>query len=267
MPNDDFSARIAAIRMQGPHILPSARWSSLYSTHGLDTDEKTARDVLDELHSLLTWMEEEGQTPRAVEKKFRQKFFDKGWARAFHAINSYSDEYSFYDAMVSPSLERLCHIEWVTYAAFDEWTRLVELAEDRPYWRYVALVDNRTHPAHKSWHGLILRAGDPWWATHFPPNSWGCRCKVMSVSEVDLEAEGWSVCEAPQDKLTEFVDPLTGKVLPLPEGIEPGWGTIPPTWNMEPTLPFKITPLLLASCLLSLEKEEYEVEEDEEEDE
>jgi uncharacterized protein with gpF-like domain len=33
---------------------------------------------------------------------------------------------------------------------------------------------------------LILRADDPWWKTHYPPNGWGCQCTVHAVSLQEL---------------------------------------------------------------------------------
>ena len=42
--------------------------------------------------------------------------------------------------------------------------------------RYVAVLDARTRPEHRAWHGLILPIDHPLWDTHYPPNGWGCRC-------------------------------------------------------------------------------------------
>jgi hypothetical protein len=50
-----------------------------------------------------------------------------------------------------------------------------DIAQRRPFWRYVhnaTVMDPR--PEHIAWNGKILRADDPWWKTHWPPNGWNC---------------------------------------------------------------------------------------------
>ena len=50
-----------------------------------------------------------------------------------------------------------------------------DVLKDRPYWRYVAVMDERTRPEHAAWHDTVLPADDPWWNTHYPPNGYNCR--------------------------------------------------------------------------------------------
>ena len=60
-----------------------------------------------------------------------------------------------------------------------------DLVERRPFWRYVH-NDSVTHPRpqHKRWGDmkLTLRHDHPFWETHFPPNGWGCKCRVVAVA-------------------------------------------------------------------------------------
>lgn len=60
----------------------------------------------------------------------------------------------------------------------------------RPYWEYVAVLDNRTRPHHASQHGRVFRYDDPYWATFYPPNGWNCRCRVRTRSARDVERLG-----------------------------------------------------------------------------
>lgn len=88
------------------------------------------------------------------------------------------------------------------------------------WWRYVH-NDSVMHPRplHQLWGDmrLTLRHDDPFWQTHFPPNGWGCRCRVVAEFKPGDGAttdrpDGWN-----------SVDPKTGE----PPGIDKGWGYEP----------------------------------------
>ncbi|MBI2882854.1 MAG: minor capsid protein [Candidatus Methylomirabilis oxyfera] len=98
----------------------------------------------------------------------------------------------------------------------------------RPYWRYVAVLDSRTRPMHRAWHGTILPADDPWWSTHYPPNGWLCRCSVVSVSKGELDRDhGGALSRRPDHGTFEYTNPHTGEVITVPRGIDPGWAYNP----------------------------------------
>lgn len=94
------------------------------------------------------------------------------------------------------------------------------LLQRRPYWRYVH-NDSVTHPRphHKQWGDarLTLRHDHPFWETHFPPNGWGCKCRVVAVA-----APGAGDASAPPDGWDD-TDPRTG----APVGLDEGWDYAP----------------------------------------
>lgn len=74
-----------------------------------------------------------------------------------------------------------------------------DVLKRRPYWQYL-VGDSKNHrKEHLELNGLILRADDPFWEIHFPPNGWGCKCRVRSLSENDLKRMGRKPDKAPQD--------------------------------------------------------------------
>ena len=81
----------------------------------------------------------------------------------------------------------------VTHGAY---RRQVDNAENRPYWKYVAVMDQRTRAAHAAMNGKVFRADDPIWKTHYPPNGFGCRCVVIALSERDMERQGLTVSDS-----------------------------------------------------------------------
>jgi hypothetical protein len=96
-----------------------------------------------------------------------------------------------------------------------------DLLQLRPYWRYVHSDLSREHPRelHQLWGDmkLTLRHDDPFWQTHYPPNGWFCRCRVVAV-----EAPAKDAAKAPPPGWNA-INPKTG----APAGIDKGWAYAP----------------------------------------
>ena len=72
-----------------------------------------------------------------------------------------------------------------------------------------------------------LRHDDPWWRSHRPPKGWGCKCKVVTHSEREVERlknEGVvKRTTAPADRYYFWKNPRTGKITRIRRGVDPGW--------------------------------------------
>lgn len=79
--------------------------------------------------------------------------------------------------------------------AAQEYQQLMDNIDDRPYWQYSAILDNRTRPTHASMHGLVFRYDDPFWTTFYPPNGFNCRCSVNALKQRDLDRKGLAVSD------------------------------------------------------------------------
>ena len=98
-----------------------------------------------------------------------------------------------------------------------------DVLKSRPYWEYVHGDSINPRKLHLSWDGTVLRADDPWWKTHYTPNGWGCKCKVVSRSDRDLKRIGKDKPDnAPDDGTYKWTD-KKGKTHTIPKGIDPGW--------------------------------------------
>ena len=117
-----------------------------------------------------------------------------------------------------------------SYAA-GRWQQLQAVRRSRPYWRYrhsPASVTPRER--HVEWDGLVLRADDPWWRTHYPPNGWGCNCYVEALSEREVKRLGKDEPdEAPAlDEREVTVGSGPGaRTVDVPAGIDPGFAYAP----------------------------------------
>jgi len=84
---------------------------------------------------------------------------------------------------------------------------MVQQASSRPYWEYVAVMDRRTRPAHAALNGRIFRFDDKGWQSFYPPCGYGCRCRVRSHSQRDVDRKGLPVAST-EGQLRQVEVPL-----------------------------------------------------------
>ncbi len=107
------------------------------------------------------------------------------------------------------------------------WEMIEREAARAPWLMYDAVNDSRTRPAHLAWDRTVLRHDDPFWRTHYPPNGWRCRCRVIQLSDADLEEFGLKPSDGPPDgsgQTFPWLNEITGETLDVPVGIDPGFG-------------------------------------------
>jgi SPP1 gp7 family putative phage head morphogenesis protein len=71
-----------------------------------------------------------------------------------------------------------------------KWEGFRENADIYPNLQYRAVMDRQTRAEHATWNGIILPINDPFWATHYPPNGWGCRCSVTQTDKAEKRPFG-----------------------------------------------------------------------------
>lgn len=109
-----------------------------------------------------------------------------------------------------------------------------ELMKARPYWRYRHTSNEHPRMQHKQWDGLVLPAGDDWFKSHYPPNGWGCKCRIETINERGLQKLGKSTPDKAPDDGTYQAKTRNGEMVELPNGIQYGWGYAPgATWHPD----------------------------------
>lgn len=66
----------------------------------------------------------------------------------------------------------------------------------RPYLRYMSARLPTSRKSHIEKHGWVLSTDDPFWDEFYPPNGFNCYCTTHTVSERELEREGWKIATA-----------------------------------------------------------------------
>lgn len=120
--------------------------------------------------------------------------------------------------------------------AAGQWARAQRTKRMLPYFLYVETTARDPREEHLEWVGLILPVDHDFWRTHFPPNGWGCLCRVRQITEFEARrllgrppGEGGVFYRKtpPEIELRQFRNRRTGEVTEIPAGIDPGWHTNP----------------------------------------
>lgn len=106
------------------------------------------------------------------------------------------------------------------------WQRAQRTKKTLPYFLYELGPSKEHRDQHRAWAGTLLPVDDPWWNDHFPPNGWGCKCRVRQVSRREAERRGGPTSR-PARTPEERVNRRTGEVQIVDKGIDPAWASNP----------------------------------------
>ncbi|WP_215782024.1 phage minor head protein [Paludibacterium sp. B53371] len=185
----------------------------------------TKLDVLTDIRDALSDALKNGATLADFQLRLQPLLEAKGWWGKGRIIDQATGE--IYGKRLNPRrLETIFRTNMQSAYMAGRFQTQLASAEQRPFWEYVAVMDSRTRPAHRSLHGRVFRYDDPFWRTFYPPNGWNCRCRVRTRSARDMEQLGLfesssegrlETVEQPIDRqgntkpAVAFNDPVTGK--------------------------------------------------------
>ena len=133
---------------------------------------------------------DEGTTLKQFQKELKPLLQKKGW---WGKVPDPSDPTKEVQLGSVRRLEKIYTTNLRTSYQAGRYANLEDNAAFRPYWQYIAVMDDRTRKEHKELHGKVFRHDDPFWENFFPPNGWNCRCTVKSLSQKDLDRLGLTV--------------------------------------------------------------------------
>lgn len=109
------------------------------------------------------------------------------------------------------------------------WQQMQETKKLRPYGRYVHGQSINPREQHLAWNGKVVPLDDPWWNYRWPPNGWGCKCSVTSVSKRELERNGWTVSHPePDETIKVTLNTPDGPIeVETVEGVDPSFAYNP----------------------------------------
>lgn len=227
----DLAPREALAFYRGKGLKASFAWQDmLHEEHdrAFTVAKMLDLDLLSDVKAFVDRALAEGWTREQFVRELRPELQRRGWWGKKEMIDPQSGETKLVQLGSPRRLRTIFDANMRTSYAAGHWAKIADNAKRAPFVMYVAVLDARTRPQHRAWHGKVLRWDDPWWAMHTPPNGWNCRCTVIQLSQRDLEAMGKSgPDQAPATLMRNWTNPRTGEVIQVPVGVDPGWGYAP----------------------------------------
>jgi SPP1 gp7 family putative phage head morphogenesis protein len=149
----------------------------------------TRLDVLSDIRGALSEALKSGQTERWFENNLTPVLQSKGWWGRQIAVSA--DGGAEVAQLGSPRrLRTIYRTNMQSAYMAGRYEQFAKNAASRPYFQYVAVMDQKTRPSHAAMHGRVFRWDDPIWETHWPPSAFNCRCRVRALSERNLKDRG-----------------------------------------------------------------------------
>lgn len=217
MANPSIVPKEALAFFQNKGLKPTKHWTELWQgehARNFTVARSVYGDILNDVYKELEQAIGRGETLQTFQKNLTPVLQAKGWwgkATDGTQLGSPRRLRTIYDTNMRTA-----------YAA-GRWERIQSRKEFMPYLLYVCVLDEKTRTEHRQWHYLCLPVDDSFWATHYPPNGWHCRCTVRQLSREDVERLGLVVSQSPSITYREWVNQATGEHRQVPIGIAPGF--------------------------------------------
>lgn len=205
-------AKAAIENIRSKLRVPSKRWDAMMGeahAKAFTIAGAMKAELLADFHESLTEIAEKGGSLQDFRRDFDKIVAKHGW--------EYKGSRGWRSHLIYSTNMRTANMA-------GRWKQIQRTKNSRPYLVYMTVGDSRVRDEHRNWHNTVLPVDHPWWDTHFPPNGWGCRCYVNTLSDRQRERQGLEVSQAPVIKNTERYNTLTGESYgTAPEGIDTGW--------------------------------------------
>lgn len=210
-----FAEQVAAFRLRLGDLVPTAKWDDIQkSAHDRSFMVAGAvkADLLSDLGAAMDKAMSEGTGLEAFKRDFRDIVEKHGW-HGWTGEGTPKGEAWRMRVIYRTNMR-------TSYMA----GRFAQLTEGGfKYWVYRHGGSLEPRLQHLGWDGLILEAIHAFWATHYPPNGWGCSCRVFGARSIAAAKRrggkpGVKLGDDWQKRL-----PKTG----APDGIDKGWDYAP----------------------------------------
>lgn len=162
-----FQQQAAFFRAKLGNLVPTEGWRDMLRQQhdrGVMVAGAQSIDLLTDLAAAIDRAVVEGVSIQSFRKDFKAAVTKAGW--------DYRGEFNWRTRVIYQT-----NIA-TSYAA----GRLAQLREGGfAHWMYKHGGSREPRPQHLAWDGMVLPADHAFWKAHFPPNEWGCSCRVVGL--------------------------------------------------------------------------------------
>ncbi|MEP1330115.1 phage minor head protein [Pseudophaeobacter sp.] len=210
-----FAEQLAAFRLRLGDLVPTSAWDDLlHSAHdrAFMVAGATKAELLQDLANAVDKAISEGTGLEVFKQDFRAIVEKHGW----HGWTG--------EGTPKGEAWRMRTIYRTNMRTSYMAGRLAQLRDGGfPFWVYRHGGSANPRPQHLAWDGLILEAAHLFWQTHYPPNEWGCSCRVFGARSVKAAIRRGGNPAVKLQPNWNKADPKTG----LPPGVGKGWAYAP----------------------------------------
>lgn len=151
-------------------------------------------DILADIQNGLKPALNDGDTERDIERKLLPLLEQKGWIGKGLVADPETGE--LWGKRLTPRrIGTIFSTNIQSSYAAGRWKQQVANKTERPYWQRVAVMDLHTRPRHALLNGFTAAADSPVWDYFYPPDGYGCRCRIRAFTRAQVEARGFAVHE------------------------------------------------------------------------
>ena len=149
-------------------------------------------DILEDIRGALDTALKEGKTAKWFARKLEPVLREKGWWGKRVDVDEFGNAKKVH--MGSPArLALIFRQNMQTAYNAGRYRQQLANAVNAPIWVLLAILDEKTRKEHAAYHETAYEATDPIWLVLYPPNGWGCRCRVAAMSRKAAERAGYTV--------------------------------------------------------------------------
>ena len=168
-----FTEQVAAFRLRLGDLVATARWDDLQREQhdrAFMVAGATKADLLADLAKSVNRAIAEGTGFDAFKKDFRALVEKHGW-HGWTGEGSAAGEAWRMRVIYRTNMA-------TSYAA----GRMAQLVDGKfKFWVYKHGGSLEPRLQHLAWDGVALTPDHPFWEQHYPPNGWGCSCRVFGA--------------------------------------------------------------------------------------
>lgn len=183
-----------------------------------------SNDLLADIRGALDDALANGGTLEQFKKDLTPKLQEKGWWGTIPMVDPVTGEEKMVRAGSSRRLQTIFDTNMRMAYAAGQWENIERTKDALPYLVYLHTKSNNPREEHKAMHGVVYPVGHPFWDTFFPPNGWGCKCRVRQIAFEDIARMGYRLGDPDwKPAMRAVVNKRTGEVQQVPRGVDPAF--------------------------------------------